>query len=155
MRLAMIAMLLVGVCALPARGQQNNSTATLPVGTVVAAEESVTPSLEFVGRIEAINQVEIRARVTGYLEDVLFKEGEPVKQGAPLYRIEKGLFEATVKQAQGALERAKSAKVLTEIQLQRAAMPRVLPGDPAPPAKVQQAVAQRVETGTPAAPVAR
>ena len=72
------------------------------------------------GRVEAINRVDVRARVTGYLEAVLFKEGDAVKEGAPLYRIEKGQFEAAVKQAQGALERAKSAKVLSEIQLQRA-----------------------------------
>lgn len=120
MRIALSAMLLAAVCTIPARGQQSGSPTAVPVGTIVAAEESVTPSLEFVGRVEAINNVEIRARVTGYLEDVLFKEGQTVKQGDPLYRIEKGQFEAAVKQAQGALERAKSAKTLTEIQLQRA-----------------------------------
>lgn len=120
MRLVLIATLLIASAAIAARGQQNNAPAAVPVGTVVATEESVTPSLEFVGRVEAIDNVEIRARVTGYLEDVLFKEGQAVKEGAPLYRIEKGQFEAAVKQAQGALERAKSAKVLTEIQLQRA-----------------------------------
>ena len=58
--------------------------------------------------------------MTGYLEAVLFKEGDFVKEGAPLYRIEKGLFDASVKQAEGALERAKSAKILTVVQLQRA-----------------------------------
>lgn len=120
MRLAISAMLFCAVCALPARAQQAAAPATVPVGTVVATEQSVTPSLEFVGRVEAINRVEIRARVTGYLEDVLFKEGDSVKEGAPLYRIESGLFEAAVEQAQGALERAKSAKVLTDIQLKRA-----------------------------------
>ena len=72
------------------------------------------------GTVEAINRVDVKARVTGYLEAVLFKEGDAVKEGAPLYRIEKGQFEAAVKQAQGALERAKAAKILTEIQLQRA-----------------------------------
>jgi len=120
MRYALSAMLIAGFFVLPANAQQPAAPATIPVGTVVASEQSVTPSLEFVGRIEAINHVEIKARVTGYLEEVLFKEGEAVKEGAPLYRIEKGQFEAAVKQAEGALERAKSAKVLTEIQLQRA-----------------------------------
>jgi len=57
------------------------------------------------GASSAVNRVEVRARVTGYLEEVLFKEGEPVKAGAPLYRIEHGLFQAAVEQAQGALER--------------------------------------------------
>jgi membrane fusion protein (multidrug efflux system) len=119
MRLAVFAFFLAFGAALPAYGQQGAPT-TVPVGTVVAEKKSITPSLEFVGRVDAINRVDIKARVTGFLEDVVFTEGGPVKDGAPLYRIERGLFEAAVKQAQGALERAKSAKVLTEIQLKRA-----------------------------------
>jgi membrane fusion protein (multidrug efflux system) len=51
---------------------------------------------------------------------VLFKEGDLIKEGAPLYRIEQGLFKAAVEQAEGALERSKAAKALTAIQLQRA-----------------------------------
>ena len=61
----------------------------------------------------------VQARVKGYLEAVLFKEGDFVKKGDPLYQIEKGLFQAAVDDAQGALERAKAAKVLTEVELQR------------------------------------
>ena len=53
----------------------------------------------------------------GFLEDVQFKEGDLIKEGDPLYRIEKGLFQAAVEQAQGAVERSKAAKALTEIQL--------------------------------------
>jgi membrane fusion protein (multidrug efflux system) len=70
--------------------------------------------MDFVGRVEAINRVEIRARVKGYLEAVLFKEGDLVKEGAPLYRIEKGLFEAAVEQAQGALQTSKAQYELAE-----------------------------------------
>src|SRR5262249_37352144 len=71
-------------------------------------------------RVEAINRVEIKARVVGFLEAVLFKEGDPVKQGDPLYRIESGLYQAAVEQAEGALERSKAAKELSAGQLQRA-----------------------------------
>ena len=63
---------------------------------------------------------EIRARVKGYLEAVLFKEGDLVKEGQPLYRIEKGLFEAAVEQESGALERAKAALTLAALQRKRA-----------------------------------
>src|SRR5690606_32151790 len=80
----------------------------------------VSAALDFVGRVEAINRVEVRARVTGFLESVDFKEGDLVEAGAPLYRIENGLFKAAVSQAQGALERSKAAKVLTKVQLRRA-----------------------------------
>jgi membrane fusion protein, multidrug efflux system len=60
------------------------------------------------------------ARVQGFLEAVLFKEGDPIKEGDSLYRIEKGLFQAAVEQAEGALARSKASKVLTEAQLARA-----------------------------------
>ncbi len=90
------------------------------VGTVYAERKPIAQTLDFVGRIEATDRVVIQARVKGYLEAVLFKEGEFVKKGEPLYQIEKGLFQAAVEQAQGALERTKAAKVLTTIQLQRA-----------------------------------
>jgi membrane fusion protein (multidrug efflux system) len=110
------------VCAAPlsAHGQQAAAPPAVAVGTVIAERKPITRSLDFVGRVEAINRVQIKARVTGFLEEILFKEGDAIKEGAPLYRIEKGQFEAAVKQAKGALERSKSAKVLTEIQLKRA-----------------------------------
>src|SRR5262245_26548202 len=102
MRLTVSAFFLAFGCALPAYGQQT-APATIPVGVVTAEKKPITPSLEFVGRVEAINRVEIKARVTGFLEDVIFKEGGAVEEGTQLFRIERGLFEAAVKQAQGDL----------------------------------------------------
>jgi membrane fusion protein (multidrug efflux system) len=99
---------------------QEPQPTTVPVGTVVAGRRPIAETRDFVGRIEAINRVEVRARVTGYLEAVLFAEGALVKEGDHLYRIEKGLFQAAVEQAQGDLERNQAAKVLTAIQLHRA-----------------------------------
>jgi len=102
-----------------AHAQQNPPTA-IAVGTVAAERKAIARSGVFVGRVEAVQRVEIRARVTGYLEDVLFKEGDLIKEGTPLYRIEKGLFEAAVTAAEAAVERSKAAKILTELQLRRA-----------------------------------
>jgi membrane fusion protein, multidrug efflux system len=118
MRVAVCALLLVGAFVLPSHAQQTPTA--VPVGVVKAERKSVTPSLDFVGRVEAINRVEIKARVTGFLEAVLFKEGDAVKEGDALYRIEKGLFQAAVEQAEGALERSKASKELSAVQLQRA-----------------------------------
>jgi membrane fusion protein (multidrug efflux system) len=118
MRLTICATLLIGALV-PANAQQTEPTA-VPVGIVIAERKPIAKALDFVGRIEAINRVEVRARVTGFLEGVLFKEGELVKEGAPLYHIEKGLFEAALEQAEGALEKSKAAKILTVVQLQRA-----------------------------------
>ena len=119
MRARIAAMLLICAISVPANAQQP-SPATVPVGVVKAERTAIEKSLKFVGRIEAVNRVEVRARVTGYLEEVLFREGDLIKQGAPLYRIEHGLYQAAVEQAQGALERSKGAQALTEIQLKRA-----------------------------------
>jgi membrane fusion protein, multidrug efflux system len=90
------------------------------VGVVPAEMKEVTKAAEFVGRVDAMEKVEIRARVKGYLKAVLFKEGQAVKAGEPLFEIEPDLFKADVEQAQGALTRAEAGKTLAEIQLKRA-----------------------------------
>jgi membrane fusion protein (multidrug efflux system) len=105
--------------AVPAAAQQAQPAA-VPVGTVYAERQAISNIRDFVGRVEATGRVDIRARVQGYLEQVLFKEGDIVKKGDQLYQIEKGLFQAAVEAAKGALERSKAAKTLTAIQLQRA-----------------------------------
>lgn len=106
--------------ASPANAQSTKENPAIPVGVVTAERKPVTKSQDFVGRVEAVQRVEVRARITGYLEKVAFTEGDLIKEGAPLYSIEKGLFEAAVGQAEGALEKDKAAKTLTEVQLQRA-----------------------------------
>jgi membrane fusion protein (multidrug efflux system) len=111
---------MVALCVLADAASAQQPPATVPVGVVKAERKPVSKSAEFVGRIEAINRVEIRARVKGFLEAVLFKEGDTVKENAPLYQIEKGLFQAAVEQAAGALERSKAAHTLAVLQLQRA-----------------------------------
>lgn len=101
--------------AFPANAQQ----AAPSVGTVYAQRKAISRTADFVGRVAAIDSVQIRARVTGYLEAMLFKEGDFVKKGDPLYRIEQDQYQAAVEQAQGALDRSKAAKALAEIQLKR------------------------------------
>jgi membrane fusion protein, multidrug efflux system len=117
MRLALL--LISALATTPALAQQP-APSTVPVGVVRAELKSISSTADFVGRVESINRVQIVARVTGFLEEVKFQEGDVVKAGAPLYLIEQGLFKAAVESAQGALERSKAAKTLTEIQLSRA-----------------------------------
>ena len=92
----------------------------LPVGVVAAALQPVTRATEFAGRIEATERVDVTARVTGYLDAVLFKEGDTVKAGAPLFRIEKAPFEAAVLQARGALIQAQGEYANASVQRRRA-----------------------------------
>jgi membrane fusion protein, multidrug efflux system len=119
MRIATFAVLALCGLTLPAHPQQPTAGA-IPVGIIYAERKPVARSADFVGRVEAINRVEVRARITGFLEAVDFKEGDEVKAGDSLYRIERGLFQAAVEQAEGALQRSKASKILSEVQLQRA-----------------------------------
>ena len=109
---ALIAVCMTGVSV-------NAQQAAQPVGTVYAERKPISKTIDFVGRVEAIDRVVIQARVKGYLEAVLFKEGDYVKKGDPLYQIEKGQYQAAVEQAEGALDRSKATKILAEIDLQR------------------------------------
>jgi len=117
-----IAISALAVCGFlaTAGAQTPQQPPAVPVSVVTAEKQPVTKALDFVGRVDAVERVEVRARVTGYLQDVLFKEGDLIKEGAPLYSIEKDQFEAAVEQAEGSLERSKGAKALAEVQLQRA-----------------------------------
>jgi membrane fusion protein (multidrug efflux system) len=115
-----VAVLALNVAAVVPATAQQAQPAAVPVGTVYAERQSISNIRDFVGRVEATGRVDIRARVQGYLEQVLFKEGDIVKKGDQLYQIEKGLFQAAVEAAKGALGRSKAAKTLTAIQLQRA-----------------------------------
>lgn len=109
------------ICGLAASAvAQQPGPSSVPVGTVTAERKPIAQMADFVGRIQAIERVDIQARITGYLEQVLFKEGDTVKEGQPLYRIEKDLFKAEVDQAEGALEASKAKKLLTAIQYERA-----------------------------------
>jgi membrane fusion protein, multidrug efflux system len=83
------------------------------VGVRPATMKGVSQSFEFVGRIKATDKVEIRARVEGFLQKVLFKEGQDVKAGDLLYQIEKVQFQAAVDQA-------KANIVVAEAELTRA-----------------------------------
>ena len=110
------ATLALGLSAPIAQAQQPGAAT---VSVIKAEKRPVTESVRFVGRIQAIERVDIRARVTGYLEDVLFKDGDLVKTGTPLYRIEKGPFEAAVEQAKAAKLRAQALLENATLQLQR------------------------------------
>ncbi len=75
---------------------------------------------EYVGRFVALNAVEIRARVSGYLEQVHFKDGAIVKQGDLLFSIDPRPFKNTLDQARANLEQARSNAVYAESDFGRA-----------------------------------
>jgi membrane fusion protein, multidrug efflux system len=118
MRLHIYAAALLCLIAMSSLGSAQQPTA-IPVGTVAAELRPITKAADFVGRVEAMERVDIRARVTGFLQEVLFKEGGQVKEGDVLYRIEPDTFQAAVQQAQGALLQAQGQLANATAQLAR------------------------------------
>lgn len=85
-----------------------------------AERKSIVKAKDFVDRVEAISPVEIRARVTGYLDEVLFKEGDLITEGAPLYVLKRDRFKAQADLAEATLGRSKVAKIFSALRLARA-----------------------------------
>jgi membrane fusion protein (multidrug efflux system) len=81
---------------------QQPGGASPAVGVIAASRQPVTQSTEYIARIQATNRVNLVARVSAYLDEVLFTEGTEVKKGDLLYRLEQGPFRADV-QAKEAL----------------------------------------------------
>ncbi len=90
------------------------------VGVVEAASRPVTESIEFVGRVEAVDRVALRARVTGFLEQRLFTEGQEVKEGEVLFRMERPIFEAELARAQANLASSEATLTNARNSLERA-----------------------------------
>jgi membrane fusion protein, multidrug efflux system len=116
------AALLLGVSLLsqPGWAQMGSGGPPPAVGVVEARRQPVTESSEFIGRVEAINRVELRARVTGFLEERLFQEGTEVDEGAVLFRLERAPFEAQLDQAKANVASAEAQLTNARISLARA-----------------------------------
>jgi RND family efflux transporter MFP subunit len=93
----------------------------MPVRVARIERQAVPITMSFSGRLLARRQVEIRARVTGYVSEVAFKEGEIVGQGDVLYRIDQRQFEARVSELEGALEGAKANLAFLKRETERIA----------------------------------
>jgi RND family efflux transporter MFP subunit len=107
----------VGVNAEPS-GQGAGPPPLVTVATVV--EQDVNPPLEYVGHVEAIQSVELRARVEGFLERVDFKEGSDVQAGNLLYVIEQAPYQAKVDADKAALAQAEAILTKARQYLHRA-----------------------------------
>ncbi len=98
----------------PAASQQPGAGPPPVVGVVEVTAKDVNPPTEYVGHVEPIQVVALRARVQGFLEAVRFEEGATIQAGDVLYVIEQAPYEARldaaeaqVAQAEAALERAR------------------------------------------------
>jgi len=89
------------------------------VTTTVVAARTIPVNYEYVGQTSGSKEVEVRARVTGILEQKLFQEGAPVKQGQRLFVIDPKPLQAQAAQAQAELVRAQALKAQADREAAR------------------------------------
>src|SRR5580658_7669199 len=114
-----IGALILGVSCAAAMAQ----TAPSPPPAVTVSpvvNRQVTETGDFVGRVVAIDKVDVVARVAGFIEQRNFTEGQQVKTGDLLFRIEQDTYKAAVDQQSANLAKAKATEVNANLQLQRA-----------------------------------
>ncbi|NEV63772.1 efflux RND transporter periplasmic adaptor subunit [Thiorhodococcus minor] len=89
------------------------------VVAVKAQQQSIEDEAQFVGRVVAVNRVELRARVEGFLKERLFTEGREVEEGDVLFQIEPDQYQAVVQQREADVEKAKADSQNADAQLAR------------------------------------
>jgi len=104
------------------QGQQPTQAAPPPPTVTVAnpIKRPIVDHDEYVGRFVAVDSVEVRARVSGYLDSVHFKDGDTVKQGDLLFTIDRRPFQTALEQARANLAQARANLAFTESDLGRA-----------------------------------
>ena len=90
------------------------------VGVRAAEIRGVARSYDFIGRIGAINIVQLRARVEGFLDKILFTEGQEVKAGDLLFQIEQAPYQALVEADKATVAQLEAQHVNADLTLQRA-----------------------------------
>jgi membrane fusion protein, multidrug efflux system len=93
--------------------------ADVPVSVAIVAQRTVAVRIQAIGNVEAYSTVALKARVDGQIVEVNFKEGQEVRKGAALFKIDSRPFEATLRQAQANLMRDTAQKEQTRTQERR------------------------------------
>jgi RND family efflux transporter MFP subunit len=115
-------LILVAALALSGCGEKPQAPAAVaapPVTVAQPVKRTVTDWDEFTGRFEAVEEVQIRARVGGFVTSVEFRDGAFVKAGDLLYVIDARPFEAVAEQANGQLADARAKAELAKRELDR------------------------------------
>jgi RND family efflux transporter MFP subunit len=120
-RLAAAVALLAPMLGACGQSQPPASAAPPPPSVTVAKpiERGIVDQDEYVGRFIAVNSVEVRARVSGYLEKVDFRDGQMVKEGDLLFTIDKRPFQNAADQARANLAQARANLAFAEGDLKR------------------------------------
>ncbi|HEY1582439.1 MAG TPA: efflux RND transporter periplasmic adaptor subunit [Chthoniobacterales bacterium] len=115
------ALLLAAILALAGCGGGKKAAGPPPpaVTVVKAAQKEVTEWDEYTGRLAAVDEVEIRAQVSGYLESIHFKDGQIVKKGDLLFVIDPRPYQAVLDRANAQVQQAEAGLALADANLKR------------------------------------
>src|SRR5712671_4221469 len=119
-------MLMIGLATLAglnagcSSSAQPKAPAPVEVSVAEVACKQISDSDEFTGRLEAVDAVEVRPRVSGYLQSVHFKEGAIVREGDLLFQIDPRPFQAEVDRLKGDLAQARAQLSRAQSDFQRA-----------------------------------
>jgi multidrug efflux system membrane fusion protein len=116
---AVVAQWALSGCTQPADAQGGGAPQAPPVSVAPAVQRSVSDSEEFSGRLEAIDFVELRPRVSGTIDKVHFVDGALVRKGDLLFTIDPRPFEAELARAQSQLVSTKAKFELAQSELAR------------------------------------
>jgi multidrug efflux system membrane fusion protein len=113
---------LVGVLAGCDNKQTSNASLAPPPSVTVSRplQKTITEWDEYTGRFEALATVDVRARVSGFIDSIHFKDGQIVKQGDLLFVIDPRPYRLTVEQAKADVERAQSKLEIATSDVERA-----------------------------------
>jgi multidrug efflux system membrane fusion protein len=120
------AMMLAGLAAFSLSGCDESKAAAAqapqgpPITAATVIERSINETQEFSGRLEAVEHVDIRARVAGFITSVNFKPGSLVKKGDVLFVIDARPFQAEAARAEAAAGSARARADLAKLELVRA-----------------------------------
>jgi len=119
---AAIAMIAPALAACGQSQSQPKSAAPAPPQVTVAkpVTRQIAEQDEYVGRFVAIESVEVRARVSGYLDAIHFRDGQIVHKGDLLFTVDRRPFETSLAQAQASLEQARANLAFADADLKRA-----------------------------------
>lgn len=102
-----------------AKAENSGPPPAVAASVAVVKAKETAPTNEFSGRLEAVDRVEVRSRVSGAIQEVHFREGALVKQGDLLIRIDPALYAAEVARAEGQVSAARARVVMTKSDLER------------------------------------
>jgi RND family efflux transporter MFP subunit len=119
--IAVVILTSCGLFAMP--GCEKPAAKAAPPPPAVTVSRPITREVldfdEYTGRLLAVEEVEVRARVKGYLDSIGFKDGDEVKKGQLLFQIDPRPFAAQVKAAEGQVDQLKSRRMKADADVKR------------------------------------